>query len=82
MEYKKYAVFMALLILTSCELGGTYTLYRNSTTNENMRIHVATFDAAEGNDYNSANCDIAKNLFASQDGVKVRYWCEKGGYKK
>lgn len=79
---KLHITLSSLLLLSACNFDGTYTLYRNSTTDENMRIHVATFDAAEGNDYNSGNCDIAKNLFASQDGVKVRYWCEKGGYKK
>lgn len=49
-----------------------------------MRIHIATFDSAEGNDYNSENCDIVKNLFATINGVKVKqeYWCEKGRYKK
>ena len=44
---------LASLILAAC--GGTgasestsFTLYRNSVTDENMRIHVATFDALDG----------------------------------
>lgn len=46
-----------------------------------MRIHVATFDAAETEAYNSENCRIAAELFQQQPNVKVRYWCEKGRYR-
>jgi hypothetical protein len=28
------------------------------------------------------NCQIAADLFMKQQGVKVKYWCEKGNYKK
>ena len=58
-----------------------FTLYRNSVTDARMRIHVATFDAADGADYNNENCDVARELFAGQDGVTVRYWCEKGRFQ-
>jgi len=44
------------------------------------RLHVATFDAAGGGDYNRQNCGIAQELFQQQPGVKVRYWCEKGRF--
>lgn len=76
------AVMGAAFFLSSCELtgGGTYTLYRDSTL-ASMRIHVATFDAAEGDDYNQTNCQIAANLFSSQPGVSIRYWCEPGKYR-
>ncbi|CAM3534802.1 hypothetical protein THPR109532_14530 [Thalassospira profundimaris] len=48
-----------------------------------MRIHMATFDAAENSaTYNQENCQIAADLFSQQDGVTVRYWCEKGEYQK
>ncbi len=68
--------------LSSCtEDKEAYTLYRNSVTNEHMRIHVATFDARAGHDYNMANCNIARDLFANQGGVTVRYWCERGRIK-
>jgi hypothetical protein len=84
---------MALVIFGGLALGGcadsyAYTLYRNSAIDPNMRIHVATFDASEGfnasegNDYNSANCEIAARLFKAQPSVTVRYWCEKGIFKK
>lgn len=58
------------------------TLYRNSVLDENSRIHVATFDADEDEDYNKGNCDIAQELFKQQPMVKVKYWCEKGYFKK
>jgi hypothetical protein len=40
----------------TCSYGSTsdgqiFTLYRNSMTDENMRIHVATFDASENEAY-------------------------------
>ena len=57
------------------------TLYRNSVTDATMRIHVATFDSADGKDYNAENCAITAELFASQSGVSVRYWCEPGRYR-
>ena len=62
----------------------TYTLYRSSATTggANMRIHVATFDAADGATYNRDNCEIAKNLFQNQQGVNVTYWCERGYFSK
>ena len=59
-----------------------FTLYRSSLLDGNMRIHVATFDTGDGANYNSENCNIGAQLFAAQPGVKVRYWCEKGRYKK
>jgi hypothetical protein len=65
---------------------GVYTLYRSSPiigsiSGEGARVHVSTFDAAAGEDYNRENCQNAATLFASQPGVTVRYWCEKGRYR-
>jgi len=69
-----------------CSLGSSdahvFTLYRNSVTDENMRIHVATFDAAEKEEYNRGNCEQAHVLFQAQPSVKVKFWCEKGRYRK
>jgi hypothetical protein len=59
-----------------------YTLYRSSRTDSAMRIHVATFDVDEKETYNRENCDSAGKLFQSQPGVTVKYWCEKGRYRK
>ena len=63
-----------------------------------MRIHIATFDAADPrmskedqSKYNQANCDFAEELFNAKQPhingtalgpVKMKYWCERGGYKK
>jgi len=60
----------------------SFTLYRTSTaTNgDTMRIHIATFDAAYGVEYNQENCEIAQRLFLAQPAVTVRYWCERGYY--
>ena len=59
----------------------SFTLYRNSPTDRTTRIHIATFDAKDGEKYNAGNCDIAAGLFAQQAGVTVRYWCERGPFK-
>lgn len=59
-----------------------YTLYRNSVTDRALRIHIATFDANEGHAYNMENCQLAADLFAGQSGVSVRFWCERGRYRR
>jgi len=59
-----------------------FTLYRDSVTDQNIRIHIATFDVDEKETYNKENCSVAQELFKNQPGVKVKYWCEKGYFKK
>ena len=63
---------------------------------ETLRIHVATFDANQDANYNLANCEFAQELFTSSQPhfrdyrsntvavgtIKVKYWCEKGSFKK
>ncbi|MDC1499485.1 hypothetical protein N8390_10100 [Amylibacter sp.] len=58
------------------------TLYRTSLIIENVRMHVATFNADDGEGYNWENCLIAAKLFQSQPDVKTYFWCEKGEYVK
>ena len=73
--------FIALLV--GCDSSGdTFTLYRNSVMGEKMRIHVASFNAADGEAYNRGNCEQAQLLFQAQPGVKTKFWCEKGLFKK
>lgn len=49
---------------------------------EATRVHVATFDVENaGADYNQQNCLAAQELYQSQPGVSVRYWCEAGRYR-
>ena len=87
--------FCALVLLAACDDPNVYTLYRNSPTIENIRgeaqrVHVATFDAAPrecafclraDREYNRGNCEIARELFANQPAVSVRYWCEQGRFR-
>jgi len=78
-------VIAATLLLASCspwEQEGIYTLYRGSLIGDDLRVHVATFDSMNGNGYNQENCRIAADLFQRQPSVAVRYWCEKGSYRK
>ncbi len=71
-----------VLLLGGCDDNHVFTLYRASVLDPNMRIHIATFDAAESSQsYNQENCAIAARLFAQQPGVTVRYWCEKGAFR-
>ena len=76
-------IAVALTVLPACDdtKGIIYTLYRNSPASVDARNHVATFDAAEDKDYNRSNCEITRDLFASQPGVTVRYWCERGRFQ-
>jgi len=66
------------------------------THDATLRIHVATFDANEDAKYNLANCEFAQELFTANQphyrdyrsntvapgSIRVRYWCEKGRYKR
>ena len=66
------------------------------THDETLRIHVATFNAHQDANYNLANCEFAHELFTSSQPhfrnyrsntvaagtIKVKYWCEKGRFKK
>lgn len=69
--------------LSACQAwdARTFTLYRSSVLNDGGRIHVATFDAADGEAYNRENCDAAASLFSSQPGTRTRFWCEKGRFR-
>lgn len=80
---------LAILVMATAQAGfaqagpdsAIYTLYRTSVTDVTMRLHVATFDAADGQAYNRDNCAQAQQLFAAQAGVKVTFWCESGRFR-
>ncbi len=59
-----------------------YTLYRSSVLDPTLRIHIATFDAEEGAEYNAENCQLAARLLLSQEGAKTLSWCEAGSFQK
>jgi hypothetical protein len=75
---------LGLQLLSACDDSTPktviYTLYQNSSEFAGTRSHVATFDAAKDKDYNRTNCEILRELLASQQGVTVRYWCERGRF--
>jgi hypothetical protein len=75
-------IILISLSLMGCLQSDTYTLYRNSVLDEFARIHVASFNSKEPNPYNQGNCDVAKDLFQKQEGIKTKFWCEKGVFKK
>ena len=83
MKIKKIC-FVVVLFLAGCSDSDndTYTLYRNSELAGFPRMHVSTFDSMEGEKFNRVNCQIAADLFQGQPFVVVKYWCEKGKYKK
>jgi hypothetical protein len=79
---RRIAIALLAAALSGCGDGDRFTLYRNSKLDPNMRLHVATFDTADGASYNRENCDLAAKLFQGQEGVTTRFWCEKGAYRK
>ena len=86
MKTRPIALAAMLAVMTSLSACGgsadrVYTLYRNSPLDSTMRIHMATFDASDGDKYNSENCQLTSDLFRAQPGVTARYWCEQGPYK-
>ena len=75
-----------------------FTLYSNAASDSSYRFHVATFDKdsqianqawqeATGKD-NQWNCDKAARLFKEEwdqtikGQEQVKYWCEKGRFRK
>lgn len=95
---KLIAFFLLGFISSLAIASGTeYTLYRSGidlptkTYDETLRIHVASFDADQDAKYNLANCELAQELFNANQShyrgsiygtIKIKYWCEKGRFKK
>lgn len=78
----KLSLIALLVLLTACSDSMSYTLYRSSLIIQNARIHVATFDSADGESVNQENCFLAAKLFQQQDAVQTKFWCEKGNFRK
>lgn len=70
------------IAIVGCSNQPAYTLYRDSVLSPAMRIHVATFDASDGEGYNKENCQLAAQLFQNQPGISTKFWCEKGDFRK
>ena len=58
-------IMIAGVALLGCSVATVYTLCRNSVVIENARLHVATFDTADGEPYNSENCQAVVTCFSS-----------------
>ncbi len=70
-----------------------YTLYSTNFPNDYGRSGVATFDLADNPELNSQICQESAELFQKdfekrkkENGwsadTRMRYWCEKGRFKK
>ena len=102
---KKLIAVLSLGLTCSCAIADSaeYTLYRTGIDiptqkhDENLRIHIATFDALplksieDNAKYNLANCEFAQEMFAANQPhhrgsiystIKIKYWCEKGRFKR
>lgn len=84
-----------LLALAGCARAASpeFTLYRNSNIEPSMRVHFASFDAADkgagpdAGNFNGENCRMAAELLNANvaalngGGHPVRFWCEKGSFR-
>jgi len=61
-----------------------YTLYRVGGQDQQLRVHVATFDEPGDEQYNQRTCEEVRDLEqATVERVPgYRYWCEKGYYRE
>ena len=62
-----------------------FTLYRNNNDNPFIRIHLATFDSSNGEQFNLWYCQKAVQYFqeaAKSRGSNERIWCEKGYFRE
>ena len=81
-KFGKVVLLAGALAAAGGAAASTFTLYRNSPLDSSMRLHVATFDAADGEPYNRENCNLAAYVFSRQAGVNTRFWCEAGRFRK
>lgn len=91
------AAFIAgALMVSGCSLGpstdeSSSTLYRNSPLDYGMRVHFATFDTGDTEDFNLQNCamtagilnynmDSASKAEGTLRDPRLGFWCEPGPY--
>lgn len=96
---RKICVAMAsalVLTLSGCTLESSAnkpasTLYRNSPLDYGSRVHFATFDADDSQDFNMQNCamtarvlnsnmDAANKVEGNQRDPRLGFWCELGQF--
>jgi hypothetical protein len=66
-----------------------YTLYRNSPMfkdkpDMSQRIYIASFDAANEEEFNRTNCETAAELLTEHNSAPFapRFWCERGRFRQ
>lgn len=71
---------LAFLVFKYLAYQNTYNLYRNSPVISESEVLIASFNAKERAEYNRDNCEIARDLFQSQQGIVTRFWCNKASF--
>ena len=90
------ALSAGALMVSGCKLdssttGSPSTLYRNSPLDYGMRVHFATFDTGDTEDFNFQNCDMTARILnfnvdaaSKAEGTlrdpRLGFWCEAGRY--
>ena len=84
-------VFGALSTVACSEKGihdaDAFTLYSNAPSDKFSRLHEATFDTHYSSEFNALKCERVQRLLQEWYNVEtktsdVKFWCEKGRYKK
>ena len=88
-----FAVIVVTLSIMACgkKMGipenDVFTLYANAPSDKFWRSHEATFDTPYGAEFNAHKCERAQRLLqddwhATVKTADVKFWCEKGRYRK
>jgi hypothetical protein len=64
--FSSVTLIMISVYSSSVNVSTIATLYRSSVLDETARIHVATFDATDSDNYNQENREQARKLSQSQ----------------
>lgn len=91
----KKLIIIAALVASGCsdQNGASATLYRNSEIAPSMRVHFASFNAAEKAPYNLNNCQMAARVLNANVAAMTKeagrelderlgFWCEPGQFRE
>ena len=79
---KRLALITCLAALLAACGDSTYTMYRSNAKDPKAREYFATFGSNGNEKDNQVNCDLSSTLLTMQRTSQLRYWCEKGPFKK